>query len=195
MQNPNFIIKLSLILLLTSVAIPSSGYATDCDEYINLRSGYYHLDEQKFNNLTCQIDSPTITENIASITKDIEETNDLGGCIKVQENISEFRLFFDKQNGFSYHVPNFTLESCSSTKGENNSSFKEMSENFEKGIGELISGIKSLLESVLDDYVTHKIEDFIIKKINNNSKNYSVSYTRKEDEIIESFDNSNLTTT
>lgn len=178
------------VLIIVS-AFPSVVFADNWEEYLALRNQYYYLDKQKFNNITCTVESTTLTDAIRQLKTQFEPLKD---NIEIVENLSSFSLNYSNSTGLDINRPELDIVIKSEEGMTDPVKVRNGVYMIKSGFKQAITGIVMQLEGILEGYVSPSKEDFGMLELTNTKEGSIVTYKRGGNDVTETFSDNKLET-
>ncbi|MGD8351417.1 MAG: hypothetical protein PVG55_00325 [Nitrospirota bacterium] len=179
--------KYPFIIISVLIAMSASASVSAADtweEYSALRSRYYHLDEQEFNNITCTIESPMLTDVVRQLRAQFEPLRD---NMEIVENISGFSLSYSSSSGLDITRPELDVVIKSQEGMADPDRVREGVQMIKSGFGQAIAGIVMQLEGVLEGYLSPRRQNYEMLEFAEEGEGPIVTYRRGGNDVTETF--------
>jgi hypothetical protein len=172
------------MIVVTIVFFPylACGTESEWNKYLDLKNSYYYLDNQKFNEISCVINVPLVTELITQIKNQIGPLKDK---VKITESLSSFSLTYTPTSGLTFTNPEFDITLIDTEGLADPEKVKQGINMMKNGFNMQVTGVKDTLTGLFEDYqqpVKENYEDLIVTKIKDG---YFVKYTSGNNKITE----------
>ncbi len=165
-----------IYILLSIVQFPETIYATSWDTFREVKDQYYQLDKQDFNEITCLVEVPLMSNLIEQIKNQLVP---LQGKIECQANLSLFTLTYNHNVGLIFTRPVFELELKTNEGVRDVAKAKSGLDMARQGFRQHVDGTMVTLEGIFDAYIIPKEKEFKnIKATSITDKEISVTYTK-----------------
>ena len=142
-------------------------------EYSSFMDQFYYLDKQSFNNIVCEIYVPAFN-NMVTQTK--EQLQDIKDKIEIKENVSEFKLNLNKENGFTFIKPSLDIKIISEEGMKDHTKADTGIEYMKTGFKMHVEGTMHILEGLFGMYISPNSEQVKIKQISRDNNEFKVVY-------------------
>jgi hypothetical protein len=157
----NYLRRIWLSLLL-SLFICSTAIAGQWEDYSRFMDRFYFLDKQNFDSISCRVVVSTLDEMLSNVRTQLKPFEDK---IQIVEDISEFKLNFNRTHGLSFNLPSFDARIISQEgirdRGQVERGIKYMKNGFQMQI----DGVTQMIRGLFEAYLTPKESDYSIKEV------------------------------
>src|SRR5574341_473614 len=166
---------LSIAFSVMLLAYAEPGHARDMwDEYQEFLQQFYFLDDQDFEQITCQVVVSTL--NMEELRAQLRP---VGRNISIVENMDDFKLIFGKKGGLSFNVPTFDIEIISEEGIADKKKVETGLSMIRNGIRKQLDGITEMLKGVFDEYTSPKKGKVEIKEIWKDGDKTKIRYVKE----------------
>jgi hypothetical protein len=155
---------------------PQFSSAADWDEYRTFLNGYYLLDNQKFESVSCTVVNPVIQPTLDQL-KPLEKN------VKITESFNQFRLSYTRNGTPQLKFPKFDIEIISKEGMASPEKAEEGIKMIRDGVEHIISGSGQMISGLFDEYMLPKqstLKNFKFHQENNESY---VSYEKSGSQV------------
>lgn len=151
------------------------------DEYLQVRSRFYYLDQQDFNDISCKVEAPTLTNLISQAQLALTPFKD---NLEVQDNLSDFRLNFNKSTGLLIDSPKLDIRITSGSGLPDPASLRSGIQSLKTHFKRSLDSVEAMLRSIFVFYTFPKKQDEITQVVEDNGI-YTFIYRKEGIEVIE----------
>ena len=178
-----------VLALLLFILLPNFVVASQWDEYSEFINQFYYLDNQNFNNISCGVGVSTIKNSMAQMKAQLKPLEDK---IKIIENLSDFRLNFNRSSGLKLNPPYFDVKIVSEGGITDRDKVETGIKMMKDGMQYQINGVSETIEGLFEGYVLPKKEDIKIKKIVKNKDGVQIVYEKDGNNITSIYSGNSL---
>jgi hypothetical protein len=166
-------IKIFLLSLLLLLNYNFANAEEQWKEYSSFMDQFYYLDKQNFNNIVCEIYVPVFNDMVKQ-TK--EQLQDIKDKIEIKENLSDFKLNLNKENGFTFIKPSLDIKIISEEGLQDRIKVDKGIEIMKTGFQMHLEGTLNLLKGLFAMYISPDSEQLKIKQISKDNNAFRVVY-------------------
>lgn len=168
-----------VILWIVTLHVDISCASTPWENFNNLMGNYYLFDYQKVDQITCRITSSTLDR-----VKLREPLRPIENNIRIEENISDFRVTYSQKNGITFTEPRFEVFAVNSATADELKQLEASVMNFNQGVERVIKGLVQAIEGILDEFMLPKKDSISDLEISTNTLETIVKYKRRGASLI-----------
>jgi len=181
-SKTTFSLILSFLVCLS--AYSRSSRESDWNRFLEIQDQYYYLDRQQFNEISCAVDVPLITELIIQIRNQFAP---LQGQIEVRDNLSSFTLYYSPRHGLRFTEPELEIIIRSNENIRDPNLLKQGIAKVKNGFKMTVDGVKDQLIGIFDSYSYPKREAHENLSVTNNNDHIIVQYFSNGTSITEKY--------
>ncbi|MDA2925769.1 ankyrin repeat domain-containing protein [Acidobacteria bacterium AH-259-G07] len=151
------------------------------DQYLQVRSRFYYLDQQDFNDISCKVEAPTLTNLISQAQLALTLFKD---NLEIQDNLSDFRLNFNKSTGLLIDSPKLDVKITSESGMPDPARLRSEIQSLKTHFKRLLDSVEAMLRSIFVFYTFPKKQDEITQVVEDNGV-YTFIYRKEGIEVIE----------
>jgi len=156
------IICIVLVYILFSLFCVETILAAD--PYLEFLKQFYYLDDQRFEQVTCQVVVPEF-DTLRAQMKSLENK------VAVRENFDEFRLTYKRGKGLFFNLPSFEVSLVSEVGIKDRSKMETGMKMLKDGAEYFIQGVVQILNKLFKEYeLQDKKEIKNVEVVKNNNE-------------------------
>jgi hypothetical protein len=171
-----------VMLLALLIAAPLQANAADCDEYSRLLNNFYRLDQQDFKSISCNIDSPTLTNSLSQLRIQLSPLRDK---VDIKENLATFSLTYARSGGLKINKPAVDVRIISEEGMPDPATAQRGIEMINNGFREQIEGISMQIEGIFEGFEPLNLSDCKIEEMTEDNGVYTVKYEKGNSRFTE----------
>lgn len=171
-----------VILFLIPLVLPLQANADNWNEYLKAVDRFYSLDNQEFNNVSCNIEVPLTKNQLKQLHAQVEPIKDK---IQIKENLADFNLTYSKNKGLNINRPSFDIRILSEEGMADPAKVKKGIEMVNAGFNQQIEGAVMQLQGLFEGFETPKKSQYKIKEIKVDKATYTARYEKDNSNITE----------
>ena len=177
----NYLRRIWLSLLL-SLLICSTAIAGQWEDYSKFMDRFYFLDKQNFDNVSCRVVLSTLDEMLSNIKIQLKPLEDK---IKIIEDISEFKLNFNRTHGLSFNLPSFDARIISEEGIRDRDQVERGIKYMKNGFQMQIDGVTQMIRGLFETYLSPKESDYNIKEVTISGDEAKMVYEKEGNEFTD----------
>jgi hypothetical protein len=142
-------------------------------EYSSFMDRFYYLDKQSFNNISCEVYLSTFNDMLAQTKEQFKCIEDK---IYITENISDFKLNLNKEDGLLFVKPSLDVKIISEEGIEDRTKVDSGMEYLRTGFKMYVEGTIHILEGLFGMYISPNSESLKINQISRDDNKFKVVY-------------------
>lgn len=178
--------------LLLSLLICSTAIAGQWEDYSRFMDRFYFLDKQNFDSVSCRVVVPSLDEMLSNIKTQLKPMEDK---IKITENISEFKLNFNRTHGLSFNLPSFDARIISEEGIRDRDQAERGIRYMKNGLQMQIDGVTQTIRGLFETYLSPKESDYNIKEVTISGDEAKMVYEKEGSEVTDIYSNSECNST
>lgn len=155
-----YMFRIGLMLFVGLAA--SSVVASQWDAYSQFMDNFYHLDDQKFNNISCGISVSLLDNTLAHLKTQLKA---LEGKLEIEESVSEFRLNYNRHEGLTFQLPSFDVRLISEDEIKDRNKVETGIKMMKQGFQHQVDGAVQMIEGIFKSYLSPCKKDVKIKQL------------------------------
>jgi len=180
---------LGAILSVWLLAASNLVMASPWDEYSEFMNQFYYLDKQNFNNISCDVEVSTISNNLAQLRAQLKPLEDR---IKIVENLSDFRISFTRENGLEISMPSFDVKLISEEGIADRERVEAGIQMMKDGMRYQIDGAAQTIEGLFEEYSSPREGSINIKKMTREKDGVHILYEKDGAEVTKIYSGNTL---
>jgi hypothetical protein len=187
----NYLPRIWLSLLL-SLLVCSTAIAGQWEDYSRFMDRFYFLDKQNFDKVSCRVVVSTIDEMLSNIRTQLKPFEDK---IQIIEDISEFKLNFNRTRGLSFNLPSFDARIISEDGIRDREQVERGMKYMKNGFQMQIDGVTQMIRGLFEAYLTPKESDYDLKEVTISGDEAKMIYEKEGNQFTDIYlkDNCNST--
>ena len=177
----NYLRRIWLSLLL-SLLISSTAIAGQWEDYSRFIDRFYLLDKQNFDNVSCRVVLSTLDEMLSNIRTQLKPFEDK---IQITEDISEFKLNFNRTKGLSFNLPSFDIRIISEEGIRDRDQVERGIKYMKDGFQMQIDGVTQMIRGLFEAYLSPKENDYNIKEVTIRGDEAKMVYEKEGNEFTD----------
>lgn len=187
----HFVMVISLLIIMS--ALPCVAAADDWEDYLAFKSQFYYLDDQEFNSITCNIESPMLAEMVKQTKAQLSPLKD---NIEVVADLSGFSMSYSKSysksGGLQINRPELDVVIKSEEGLADPAQARKGVDMINSGFKQVVDGLSMQLSGTLEEYTAPNREDFDELKLANAKEGLTFTYKREGSDVTETFSGNRL---
>jgi hypothetical protein len=171
-----------LLSLLLSLLICSAAIAGQWEDYSRFMDRFYFLDKQNFDNVSCRVVLSTLDEMLSNIKTQLKPMEDK---IKIIEDISDFKLNFNRTHGLSFNLPSFDARIISEAGIRDRDRVERGIRYMKNGFQMQIDGVTQMIRGLFEAYLSPKESDYNIKEVTISGDEAKMVYEKEGSEVTD----------
>lgn len=159
-----------IVLMLLSLSCTESAFSSD--PFLEFMQQFYKLDDQQFNQITCQVEVPEFAALRAQM-KSHEKR------ILVKENFDEFRLTYTRGKGLTFNLPSFEVFLISEEGINDRNKVETGMQMMRDGAKQTVQGVVQTLEGLFEAYQQEEKNKISNVEIVKNENETLIRYEKK----------------
>lgn len=154
---------------------PMTAFADSWQQYSDVMSRYYHLDQQAFDQIICGIEAEPLQSALSEMRKQLVGMPDK---LRVTDTLDRYQLIFDKHDGLLFVDPSMNIDILSEKDMADPSRVRKSIGEMIHGFDQQVQGGDAQLKGLFEGYQTTKRGDIAIDDIEVTSDGAVVKYKK-----------------
>jgi len=137
--------------------VPAAAAADNWQAFSKYADGFYFLDAQGFDRLTCRVVMPELGD---ALTEARNRSQASGGAIAIKENLQDFIMVYSPGQGLDVKKPDLRVEVPEQITGPARERIRAGAGMMENGFRQAIDGAAMILEGIFSSYTRPKEPDY-----------------------------------
>lgn len=161
--------------VLIFLLFPVAAFADGWQQYSNVMSRYYLIDQQSFSQITCDIEAQPLRNSIEQIRQQLSGLTDK---VRMTETLDKYQLVFDKKNGLSFKDPAISIDILSEKGMADPAKVKNGIGEIVHGFDQEVQGTDTQLKGLFEDYESTKQGDIAVDGVEVTSDGVVLKYRK-----------------
>lgn len=144
-----------------ALLLPVTAFADAEQQYFNFMSRYYHLDEQVFTDITCNLQ----VEPMRSVLdKTRQQLAGMSNKLKMTDTLDKYQLIYAKSTGIRFNDPSMSIDILSEQGMSNPDQVRAGISQVEQGFKSQVQGADTQLKGLFEGFESEKKSDITVSK-------------------------------